>query len=473
MPDPPSPVLWFAACQAVLIPALLRRGLACRVGLTAAAVLFGAGWFDLRVQQLPADSLLRLIPSNPTPQGALVTVEGIVQDRPSPAPPARGALGRFSPVGETTKFTFGTSGLSAPGGGGDTPCSGELSVSVRSPAAGIEPGQWLRLTGHFRPLEPPANPGEPDRRESGAQDHHVGRLAVPSEALIEPLGPDDSLSGGAASAWASLLGALRARAGDSLDAAVAPVPAPSSPRHGADHSTRARGRALLAALLLGQREPALDDVGPAFTRLGLVHLIAISGFNLAVMATVALFLIRFLGESRASGWLEPAIVASLVVVYMLIVPAEAPVVRSGLMVLAFLAAEASGRRYDRLTLLGWIAVTLLLWRPMDLWSIGFQLSFGIVAVLLWLGPSVQDRLFGVPLRGTIQPHADSMVRAAGRAGANYLKSLTSSSLLAWAVAAPTVACQIGLVSPLAPLTTIIVLPITVGVLWAGYIALGL
>src|SRR5438045_412717 len=186
-------------------------------------------------------------------------------------------------------------------------------------------------------------------------------------------------------------------------------------------------------MLIGEREPGLDGVETAFRRLGLLHLVAISGFNLAIVAGLVLFFLR-LGPDR--GRLEPVIVAVLILLYMLVVPGESPILRSGLMVLAFLAAEASGRRYDRLTLLGWIAVALVLYRPLDLFNLGFQLSFGIVAVLLWLGDHFHRRLFGIEIKGLIRQRPGGTRAIASRWLADRGKIALSASLLAWAAAAP-------------------------------------
>jgi len=92
--------------------------------------------------------------------------------------------------------------------------------------------------------------------------------------------------------WYSAIGAARARCLAVLEG-DADRPSPS--------------RALLSAMLLGERDRALDEVNAAFTRLGLLHLIAISGFNLAVMAGVVMVLLRLTGDR---GWIEPVIIAS-------------------------------------------------------------------------------------------------------------------------------------------------------------------
>ena len=107
--------------------------------------------------------------------------------------------------------------------------------------------------------------------------------------------------------------------------------------------------ALLEALLLGERSGAFDEVQATFTRLGLAHVLAISGMHLVVVAAGCVWLVRLTGDR---GGLESLAAALVVCIYLVLVPARAPIVRAGLGVLVFLVADAAGRRYDRITLLG-------------------------------------------------------------------------------------------------------------------------
>lgn len=236
---------------------------------------------------------------------------------------------------------------------------------------------------------------------------------------------------------------------------------------------------MLGALLLGERDAALEDVNSAFSRLGILHLVAISGFNLMIMAAFASMFLRLFGDRH---WLEPVVVGLLVVGYMLVLPAQAPILRAGVLVIALLLTEASGRRYDRATVLGWIACAMLIVRPLDAWSLGFQLSFGIVAALLLMGTTVHHRIWGVPLRGLAPEHVAHGRRAwAGwwwrwlpwvwKKVVSGFKHQISAGMLAWAVSIPIIACHTGQIGMLTPLMTLIVLPLTVVVLWGGYAAL--
>lgn len=455
---------WFGVCQALLALALMTRGRCCRVVLFVAAVFFGLGWFTARFHNAPADRLDRLLMADSVVSGSpnVATITGVVLEPPRRALPRMGELGRFARTPTNWVFDLSVRSLEADR---SVAAQGIVRVSIRSGSAAVPSvaaGEWVRLTGDFRPIAPPLSPGEPDRRMLALQDGIVGRIGIPNVDLVQPLERHAGVTG----VWSRFIAAARARAVHALEVPGDPPAA-----------TDGHGRTLLAAMLLGLREEGIDEVGAAFQRVGLVHLVAISGFNLAVLAVAAGYLFRILGDR---GRFESLGVALIIALYLLVVPAESPILRAGITVLAFLLTESLGRRYDRLTLLGWVAVGLLIWRPLDLWSLGFQLSFGIVAVLLWLGKRVEARMFGVPLRGVVSvgipigERRSLVMQWAVRVGkflARVTRKAFSASLLAWLVAAPVIMVHTGMLSPWAALTGLAALPLTVITLCSGYLAL--
>ncbi len=462
-PMVPAPA-WLGLAAAALIVAALGRTMAARLALAAAAALAGAGWFALRIHEAPAGHLSELWAGAGGDAPLIIAVEGMVAEPARRMDPARapGALAHLAGAGREASWRITVDVDRLLTVAGPVAARGRVRVWVPCRDAGAPfpagPGERVRLSGELEPPPRPMNPGAPDRRLWAAQEGGAGVLRVPNIELVERLEPVGGAAWAVRSRWVRLIAGLRAGAAGALDAAA-----------GAGEGG-GESRAMLAALLLGEYDSAAQDVASAFTRQGLVHLLAISGFHLVVIAWAALGLIRLTGER---GGLEPALVAALVVLYLLVVPAEAPVLRAGLMALAFLAAEAAGRRYDRLTVLGWIALGLILWRPMDLWSLGFQLSCGIVAVLLWQGRAWHDRLWGVPLRGTIRSGPPGIVASGARWLWGVSKGLISTSVLCWAVAAPLVAHHTGIVSPLAAPAGVLIVPLVTVLLWAGYTALAL
>lgn len=455
-------IVLFAIGAACCAAGALARGWACRAALACGVVALAAGWYTLRIHERVDGDLASAIQNATEVQDGgdvvISSIRGVVRDVPRRVAFAGGALERFGHSAPVAAFELAVSHVAGSDASGTVRV--RVECDVRSLPEFVRPGAVLNISGRLRPIGRSMNPGEPDWRELAAQAGVVGSFDVPDKALITA----DQLASTSerlVSTWHGLVGGLRTRCLAVLE-------------RGLDDGPPTPARALLAALLLGERDRALDEVNNAFTRLGLVHLVAISGFNLAVMAGLVMMLLRLTGDR---GWLEPAIVALLVIAYMLVLPAQAPILRAGTVVLVLLAADAFGRRYDRATLLGWVACGMLIVRPLDAWSMGFQLSFGIVAALLILGDTMHQRLWGVPIRGLAVrvprrgPWMIAWIPPAVRWVIEAFKLQISAAILAWSVSLPIIAAGTGQINLLAPFTTLLVLPVTVAVLWVGYVVL--
>lgn len=441
----PAPSLWFGVALLVLaLAAMLPRPPAAALG--AALLLLAGGRFTGRILQFPERSLALMLPGgDAAAPGSIVTLEGVVLERPRETSPA-GALASFIPRPSSAAFTLRADRVVVDDG--FVPASGRVRVMVRGGEPPVAPGQRLRLTGVASPIEGPRNPGEADARLWAAQDRIGAELIVAGAELIEPLPARRSLLGALERSWLVSRGWLARRAGAALG----------------DKGESGPGRAMLGALLLGVSDAEARNVRTVFARQGLAHVLAISGFHLAVMAGAALYAVRLTGDR---GRLEPLIVAALVLLYVAILPVQAPILRSAAVVLAWLASESLGRRYDRRALLAWVGIGVLVLRPMDLFSLGYQLTFGITAALVWLGEPVHRRMFPPRLEFRREP-ADAFEPRWWRDGA---ARLVSASVLCWAVATPLVAASVGVVSPAAVLSTLVVVPAVTVLLWAGYGAL--
>jgi competence protein ComEC len=144
--------------------------------------------------------------------------------------------------------------------------------------------------------------------------------------------------------------------------------------------------ALLSGILLGQENSIPAEVQQAFKNTGTAHIIAISGFNIAIIAGIFVTLFsRFFG--RKTG----AILAILsILFYTLLVGASASVVRAALMGTLSIIAAQFGRRNLALTALACSALVMALLNPLVLWEIGFQLSFAATLGLVLYAQPLSD-----------------------------------------------------------------------------------
>ena len=140
---------------------------------------------------------------------------------------------------------------------------------------------------------------------------------------------------------------------------------------------------LLSGILLGVDTGLPNDLQQAFKDTGTAHIIAISGFNIAIIA--GLFFTLF---SRVFGQLRGSILAILgIAIYTVLVGADAAVVRAAIMGGIALLIRLLGRRNDGLNALMLSAVIMAIFNPFIPWDVGFQLSFfATLGLILYAEP---------------------------------------------------------------------------------------
>jgi competence protein ComEC len=143
---------------------------------------------------------------------------------------------------------------------------------------------------------------------------------------------------------------------------------------------------LLAGILLGVDTGLTRELQQAFKNTGTAHIIAISGFNISIIAGLFVSLFsRFLGPRRG------ALLAVIgIIFYTVLVGADAAVVRAAIMGSLALFAKQIGRRQAALNTLLAVALFMCLWNPLYIWDVGFQLSFfATLGLILYAEPFSQ------------------------------------------------------------------------------------
>lgn len=147
--------------------------------------------------------------------------------------------------------------------------------------------------------------------------------------------------------------------------------------------------ALLAGLLLGERTALPRDTDESFRRAGVYHLLAVSGFNVALLASSVFVTLALVGVPRRGAALVAAVV---LVAFACVVGGQPSVLRATVMGLLLLLSVLLERESQVLNALALAAVALLLWDPNDLRDPGFQLSFAATAGIVYLAPPLTERL---------------------------------------------------------------------------------
>ncbi len=154
------------------------------------------------------------------------------------------------------------------------------------------------------------------------------------------------------------------------------------------------------ALLIGDRSGIDKKVLDAFKASGVMHILAISGIHLSLVAS-ALFLF-FYWLARRSEYLmlrfsskKIALISTIppLCAYAFLAGTQTPVLRSLIMVLIFILAFCVHRQRSPFTTLSFAALLVLLMNPLSLFTVSFQLSFAAVAALIIILPYLTSWLW--------------------------------------------------------------------------------
>jgi len=242
--------------------------------------------------------------------------------------------------------------------------------------------------------------------------------------------------------------------------AVEVTPAPPDPGRQLEEVRRAAAEGLArvlpepeaglaAGILIGLRDRVDRDLAAAFTTAGVSHVVAISGWNIAIVAAAIAALAGRLGRRRRSLVTILAIVA-----YVAFAGASASVVRAAVMAGVVLVARESGRAGRASAALGWAATLLLLSDPKLIADAGFQLSSLATAGLI---------AWATPLTGWIE-------RAGRGRVPHWLAESLGVSLAAQAATLPIVLVSFGRLAILSPLVNLVVVPLVAPAMAVGLLA---
>ena len=256
---------------------------------------------------------------------------------------------------------------------------------------------------------------------------------------------------------------------------------------GIDDFPRATG--VIRALLLGYRAELDNETRDLFVDTGTLHVFAISGLHVGIMA---LLIISVLSALRVSRVYWGPFLAPLLIAYTLATGAKPSAVRACIMAVIYFSAPVFGRKGDSLSALAMAALAILVYSPQDLQDIGFILSFSVVTGLIVLYPVVSgalvsigsecasvlrktntgpDRVPGFLEKEPFSFEPPGRASLAGRWIMKYIGSVAVLSACAWLVSAPLTAYFFERFTPIALLGNVFVIPLTFLVVLTGCLSL--
>jgi len=140
----------------------------------------------------------------------------------------------------------------------------------------------------------------------------------------------------------------------------------------------------MAGLTLGEKKTLPEDLTEAFKKTGTTHIVALSGYNISILASFFMTIFGwFMLRRNLRFWL--AVLA--IIFFTILTGASASVVRAAIMGVLVLLARQEGRMYNIRNALVFAGACMVFISPKILrFDIGFQLSFMATAGLIWLAP---------------------------------------------------------------------------------------
>lgn len=146
---------------------------------------------------------------------------------------------------------------------------------------------------------------------------------------------------------------------------------------------------ILQGMLLSDRRVLTKEQKDTFHHTGAAHLLAVSGLHIGMIALALDLILRYL--CLAGYWRRIPIIC-LLLLYIGVIGFPPSAIRAWLMLTCFWGSYFLGRPLTGLSSLLFSALLMLLYDPLFLFDIGFQLSYGVVVMLLLLAPILRRRI---------------------------------------------------------------------------------
>jgi competence protein ComEC len=345
---------WLSSAIIIIAWAIYQKWPAAPIFIVLAMVL--AGFFRmLSVSTQPLDFIANYVQDVPA------RIEGVVTDGPDVQPDGQNNVRAVYIV--QAKFVIDQKGT--------RPTKGKIWLSVRQPKAKptLSIGERISAAGKLQLPKPGTNPGEPDFRAYYLRRDIGAVMSTTDDAIVKR----DSIP------WyfpIRTMHQVREQLSNTMTQYMG--------------STEA---ALLRGLVFGERSAIPANVEWSFADTGLVHILSVSGYHVALVGGMIFSCMRMVGLSE---YTSAKISMAGIGLYACLVGFSPPVLRSALMAVIVLGATLLHRKKDALNALLAAGVILLLWDPRQLLDIGFQLSFGATAGLILLSPQLQIWLSFLP-----------------------------------------------------------------------------
>jgi len=198
------------------------------------------------------------------------------------------------------------------------------------------------------------------------------------------------------------------------------------------------GKGLIKAIIIGDKTEISRELMDIFQDAGIMHILAISGLHVGIIAIVLLFIFNLLPKYWLNDGFKYIIIITMMLGYAAMTGFRPSVSRATLMLAIVMLAKCFNRPYHIYNSLYLAAFLILLWQPLYMYDAGFLLSFVVTFFIIYLAPILEGKLEYLP---------------------SYFRKLFSVSLSAWLGIVPLSAYFFYKISFIGILSNIIIIPL--------------
>ncbi|OQA91363.1 MAG: ComEC family competence protein [Elusimicrobia bacterium ADurb.Bin231] len=308
-----------------------------------------------------------------------------------------------------------------------SPAKGNIIVNVYDENTPVSYGDIVEITGKFFRPAPAENPGTFDYGQYLSRKKIYSIMSVYSSGNVKVLDSQPS------KLWQF---AISARKGMLETYRRYLLPERS---------------AVLAGITIGEKSGLTDRIKKIFVDAGIMHVLVVSGSNVAFVAVIFLWVFRKI--FRIKRKISLIILVPIILLYAALTGANPPVVRATIMALVVVISLLISRHSDVYQGLFFAAFIILIYNPLTLFEAGFQMSFVATLGIVYFFPKFQSLSFVQKTPKIVQ----------------WILSVFFASLSAQIAIFPLLAYYFNKVSVIAIISNLFILPLVAVLLGAGFL----
>lgn len=244
--------------------------------------------------------------------------------------------------------------------------TGTLMITIKdSSALRLTYGDELLIPGKFSPIDPPFNPAEFNYKKYLAhQNIYYQDFLYPGQYRLVQSNTGNPFIANALALRRQMVQKLKQQLHDPNAIAVA------------------------STLILGYKADLSEDVLQAYSKTGTIHVLSVSGAHVAIIWALLAFMLLFLNRFKHGRLIKAVIIIPIIWYYAMLTGFSPAVCRAAVMISTVIIGKTYNRYINNLNILAISAFILLLYNPLLITDVGFQLSYLAVAGLVVLQPVV-------------------------------------------------------------------------------------